>query len=48
MAVDVGECHERSEAVRRLKRLEAAVAAALGLAMVYTTPVLRVSDDYRR
>jgi hypothetical protein len=48
MAVDVEECHQRQEVVRLLRRLEASVAASLGLAMVYSSPSLRTKPDFRR
>ena len=40
--VDVAECHQRAAAVRRQQALEAAMAAAAGLAMVYSVPSLRL------
>ena len=40
--VDVAECHQRAAAVRQQQALEASVAAAAGLAMVYSVPSLRL------
>lgn len=48
MAVDVAECHERQEAAARVRRLEASVAALLGLSMVYCTPSLRMKPAFLR
>lgn len=48
MAVDVEECHERQETLRALRQLEAKVAAAVGLSMVYSSPSLRSKPDFRR
>ncbi len=48
LAMDVSECHERQEAAARVRRLEASVAAVLGLSMVYSTPSLRMRPQFIR
>ena len=48
MALDVSECHERQEAAARVRRLEASVAALLGLSMVYCVPSLRMKPEFLR
>ncbi|CAL8469784.1 g9326 [Coccomyxa elongata] len=48
LAVDVSECHERQEAAARVRRLEASVAALLGLSMVYCMPSLRMRPEFIR
>lgn len=47
-AVDVEECHQRQATVAQQQRLEAAVAAAAGLAMVYSVPSLRLKPALTR
>lgn len=42
------ECHERQEVLRLLRQLEAKVAAAVGLSMVYSSPALRTKYNFRR
>ena len=44
--VDLEKCRTRIAAVERLKGLEAAVAAVLGVAMIYAPPALTMDPRY--
>ncbi|KAK9833576.1 hypothetical protein WJX81_007838 [Elliptochloris bilobata] len=46
LEADVDKCAARREAVARLSVLETSVAGACGLAMVYSTPGLRMTPEY--
>ena len=46
MEADVDKCAARRAAVARVGALEADVAGACGLAMVYCTPGLRTTPEY--
>ncbi|KAK9907490.1 hypothetical protein WJX75_004677 [Coccomyxa subellipsoidea] len=48
LAVDISECHERQEAAARVRRMEASVAALLGLSMLYCMPSLRMKPEFLR
>ena len=47
-AADFFECHDRQATLKRIVLLEASVAAALGLSMVYSSPALRAKPEYYR
>ena len=47
-ATDFSECHDRQAMLKRIVLLEASVAAALGLSMVYSSPALRAKPEYYR
>ena len=47
-ATDFSECHDRQATLKRITLLEASVAAALGLSMVYSSPALRAKPEYYR
>lgn len=46
--MDVERCRELRERLTRVKRLEAAVARAVGLAMVFSPPDVTASGAYLR
>ena len=47
-ATDFTECHGRRATLKRIQLLEASVAAAVGVSMVYSSSALRAKPEYYR
>ena len=47
-ATDFTECHGRQATLKRIQLLEASVAAAVGISMVYSSSALRAKPEYYR
>ena len=47
-ATDFTECHGRQATLKRIQLLEASVAAAVGVSMVYSSSALRAKPEYYR